>query len=236
MNERLIEVFLAKTAHELRNPANAIAAWVMVLQQGRPDDTVLARGLETIDRNVRLQVRILDDMLDFASVAAGKVSLLIEHIDLVEVVEAAVETIRPEAEFHGLELTVHPVETRAVVLADRSRMHQVFGNILANAVKFTPRGGQIDVRCAVDDTTVRVSIADTGNGISAENLDAVFDLFHQGSVEASRNSTYGGLGIGLALVRQLVELHDGRVTAESAGEGHGAIFVVEMPLTLAREW
>src|SRR5262245_31781428 len=101
MNDRLIEVFLAKAAHELRNPANAIAAWVMVLRQGRPDDEVLARGLETIDRNVRLQVRILDDMLDFASVAAGKVSLLIEHTDLTEVVASAVETIRPEAETHG---------------------------------------------------------------------------------------------------------------------------------------
>jgi signal transduction histidine kinase len=233
MNDRLIEVFLAKVAHELRNPANAIAAWVLVLRQSRPDDEVLTRGLETIDRNVRLQVRILDDMLDIASVAAGKVSLLIEHTDLAEVVASAVETIRPEAETHGLTVTAYPSETRAVVLADRSRMQQVFGNILTNAIKYTPPGGRIDVRCAVDGDSVSVSIADTGRGISRENLDAVFDLFHQGPVDPSAHHTYGGLGIGLALVRQLVELHDGRVTAESHGDGHGATFVVTMPLVVS---
>jgi signal transduction histidine kinase len=230
MNDRLIEVFLAKTAHELRNPANAIAAWVTVLRQGRPDDEILARGLETIDRNVRLQVRILDDLLDFTSVAAGKVSLLIEHTDLGEVVASAVETIRPEAETHGLTVIAHPAETKAVVLADRTRMQQVFGNILANAVKFTPHGGRIEVRNAVDGKTIRVSIADTGRGISRQNIDAVFDLFHQVPTESSAHSNHGGLGIGLALVRQLVELHDGRVTAESDGEGHGTTFVVTMPL------
>jgi signal transduction histidine kinase len=228
MNDRLIEAFLAKTAHELRNPANAIAAWVMVLKQGRPDEAILTRGLETIDRNVRLQVRILDDMLDFASIAAGKVSLVLEPTDLVDIVWSAVETVRPEAEAHSLAVTAHPTQTAAIVLADRSRMQQIFGNVFANAIKFTPSGGRIDVRCVVEDGVVRVRVTDTGRGISAENLDTIFELFNQGTVGVTSHN--GGLGIGLALVRQLVEMHDGRVTAESDGEEHGTTIVVEMPL------
>jgi signal transduction histidine kinase len=222
------EIVLAKVAHELRNPVNAIAGWVTVLRHGRPDDETLAKALETIDRNVRLQALLLDDLLDYAGMASGKLHLRLQLVDLAEVAAAAVEAIRPKAYAQGVAISMREPAGPAVVCADWSRMLQTFGNILTNAVKFTPRGGRVELLVdSSSEATIRVLVADTGRGIRPEDIGSIFDLFEQGSVETS--SAREGLGIGLALVREIVELHGGTVSAESGGEGLGSTFTVEIP-------
>jgi signal transduction histidine kinase len=228
MDDRSIEVLLGKVAHELRNPANAIAGWVRMLRHSPPDDATLSRGLESIDRNVRLQVLLLDDLLDFAGLASGKLRLRFEPFDLERIVDEAVDNILPDAASRDIAVVAHRAETPMLVHADKERMLQVFGNILTNAVKFTPSGGRVDLRFeSVGGATVRATVTDTGRGIPAENLDTIFELFHQGT--SAHPAGLGGLGIGLAVVRQIVEQHGGNVSAWSDGTGMGSTFVVDLP-------
>jgi len=227
MDDRSTEVLLGKIAHELRNPTNAIAGWVGVLRLKRPDDETLTRGLESIERNVRLQADLLDDMLDFVGLASGKLRLRFDDVDIVAIANDAVDNILPEAQSQNVLVVTHFVPPM-LVRGDRSRMLQVFGNILSNAIKFTPSGGRIDLHFeSADDRTVRVHVRDTGKGIPPESVERIFDLFEQGAPAEPLGRK--GLGIGLALVRQIVEQHGGTVRARSDGEGRGATLVLDLP-------
>lgn len=227
---RLKDEFLATLSHELRTPLSAILGWTQILgtrlDSTRPED--LRRAIEVIDRNARAQVQLIDDLLDMSRVMAGKVRLEMRATNLQEVVTSAVESCEPTARAKGvtLELTLDPVG--AVVSADAERLQQVVWNLLSNAVKFTPQGGRIRVVMTRVGDQVELAVTDTGVGIPAPFLDFVFDRFSQKDSSVSRS--FGGLGLGLAICKQLMELHGGGIRASSPGEGQGATFVVTLPL------
>jgi signal transduction histidine kinase/ActR/RegA family two-component response regulator len=225
---RMKDEFLATLSHELRTPLNAIVGWCSLLQDGPDDRDELKQGLETIERNARAQKRIIEDLLDMSRIISGKIRLEIHPFDLAEVVDAAVDTVRPAAEAKSIALqTVHEPRLGPVT-GDASRLQQVFWNLLANAIKFTPSGGTVRIRVQRLNAHVEVSVSDSGDGIKPEFLPLVFDRFRQADSSTTRH--HGGLGLGLAIVKQLVELHGGIVRAESAGQGQGAAFTVELPV------
>ena len=223
--------FLATVSHELRTPLASILGWTRLLRRGGLTPEKHARALETLERNAHAQTRLVEDLLDVSRIVSGKTRLNIETADLLRIVEAAVESMRPSAEVRSvrLELTVEP----CVLAGDPERLHQVLWNLLSNAVKFTPRGGQVAVRLAVRDRTATLTVSDTGQGIRPDFLPHVFERFRQADATATR--AHGGLGLGLAIVRHLVELHGGTVRASSQGEGQGATFIVQLPLAMAAE-
>jgi signal transduction histidine kinase len=222
--------FLATLSHELRTPLNAILGWSQLLATGSRDAEDVAEGLRTIARNARAQTQIIEDLLDMSRIISGKVRLDVQRIDLAPVIRAAVETVRPAAEAKGIRLhavldpLAHPVS------GDPDRLQQVFWNLLTNAVKFTPREGRVQVLLERVNSHVEVSVIDTGEGISPDFLPHVFDRFRQ--ADASTTRRHGGLGIGLAIVKQLVELHGGTVRVKSGGPGHGSTFSVSLPVTV----
>jgi PAS domain S-box-containing protein len=221
--------FLAMLSHELRTPLNAIVGWAHLLRAApQMDPTQVARGLEAIDRNAAIQTQIVADVLDISRMTSGKVRLNPRRIDPGEVVNAAIDTVRPAAEARRINLSVSLPETPAFVYADGDRLQQVVWNVLQNAVKFTPSGGRVEARLERRDSSVEIAVTDTGIGIRPEFLPHVFETFRQADSSASRR--HGGLGLGLAIVKQLVELHGGRVTAESKGEGRGTTVRVRLPL------
>jgi PAS domain S-box-containing protein len=220
--------FLATLSHELRTPLNAILGWAQLLRTIRADPQELGEGLETIERNARAQTRIIDDLLDMSRIIAGKVRLDVQAVDLGAVVAAALETVWPAAEAKGISVIPVLDSHAGSVSGDPGRLQQVFWNLLINAIKFTPRGGRVQVVLQRVGHHVEVGITDTGEGISPDFLPHVFDRFRQS--DASTTRRHGGLGLGLALVKQLVELHGGRVRATSPGVGRGATFVVELPV------
>ncbi len=224
---RAKDEFLATLSHELRTPLNAILGWAQLLRAHR-DPATVERALETIERNAKLQAQLVEDLLDLSRIVAGKVRLDTRPVNVPAVVEAAVDSVRPAAAAKGIELAVGLDPTATPVLGDPDRLQQVLWNLLSNAVKFTPRGGQVQVRLDRTDSQVRIRVTDSGQGIRPEVLPFVFDRFRQGDSTTTR--AHGGLGLGLAIVRHLVELHGGLVSAESAGEGHGATFTVRLPL------
>jgi signal transduction histidine kinase/CheY-like chemotaxis protein len=225
--------FLATLSHELRTPLNAIVGWTSLLQTGPLDDATIASGLEVIHRNAKLQARLIDDILDMSRVITGKLRLDFGPVDLSVVVGFAVESARLTAEAKEIRITMNSNEAiGAVVEGDSNRLQQVVWNLLANAIKFTPRGGRIEILLERQDSHVRLHVIDTGVGISVEFLPHVFDRFRQADSSSSRK--FSGLGLGLALVRHLVQLHGGRVWADSAGEGQGATFTVDLPLISKR--
>ncbi len=218
------DAFLATLSHELRNPINAVIGWTrMLMSRGAPE-----HAIEVIDRNASLMMRMVDDMLDVARILTGKLSLDAQPTDLLQVVMAAVDVVRPAADERRIAIEILPQGDIPPFDADAVRLQQVFLNLLQNAVKFSSSGGRITVRVASGDSRAVVSISDTGQGISPDFLPYVFERFRQADASATRR--HGGLGLGLALVRQLVELHGGSVRAHSDGIGHGATFEVSLPL------
>ncbi len=226
---RLKDEFLATVSHELRGPLSAMAGWVHVLASDKVDAATAARGLAAIQRNVQAQARLVEDLLDAARITTGKLRLTPHLIDLLPVVEAAVETVRVAAEAKGiaLELT-HDDDAVTTVLGDPDRLQQVAWNLISNAVKFTPSGGRVEVWLGRVENCVQLRVHDTGQGIGAEFLPSVFKRFRQEESSHSRSQT--GLGLGLSIVRHLVELHGGKASAASAGEGQGATFTVALPV------
>jgi PAS domain S-box-containing protein len=225
---QLKDEFLATASHELRTPLNAIVGWVHILQSGAPlNDEQRRQAVNAIDRNAKSQTRLIEDLLDVSRMIQGRVSLTVSAIDLRPVIEAAVDTIRHSAAAKDITIDVDlPPETIAVI-GDAHRLQQVTWNLLANAIKYTSRGGHVDVSLERERGRAVVRVKDSGEGIDPSFLPHVFEPFRQG---ASSFSTRSGLGLGLAIVRRLVDLHGGRIAAESGGPGRGATFTVSLPL------
>jgi signal transduction histidine kinase/ActR/RegA family two-component response regulator len=225
---RLKDEFLATVSHELRTPLTAIIGWTHMLRSGQLDEQAAAGALATIERNARSQTQIVEDLLDVSRIITGKLRLDVQPVNPAAAIEAAIEAVRPAAEAKGVRL-MKVIDTGAgVVMGDQARLQQVVWNLLANAIKFTPRGGRVQVKLERMDAHVEIAVGDDGAGIAAEFLPFVFDRFRQADMSTTR--LHGGLGLGLAIVRHLVEQHGGVVRAESRGEGHGATFVVTLPL------
>ncbi|HEX6212359.1 MAG TPA: MASE1 domain-containing protein [Methylomirabilota bacterium] len=224
--------FLATLSHELRTPLNAMMGWLRMLRNPRLDDAQKTHAVDVIERNARLQAQLINDLLDVSRIIAGKLEMEKYAIDLVLVVQETVEAMRSDIEAKALTLGVSLDPATGEVLGDPMRLQQVVANLLSNAVKFTPQGGRIDVRLARDGVHARLSVADSGEGIEPRVLPYVFEPFQQADSTTTR--THQGLGLGLAIVRQLVEAHGGRVRAESAGLGAGATFTVELPIVAVR--
>ncbi len=229
---RLKDEFLATISHELRTPLNAILGWVQLLQVRGYDAPGTERALATIERNARAQNQLIEELLDVSRIITGKLRLDVRQVDLLSVVEAAVEVVQPTAETKGVRLQAILDPLAGPVSGDPARLQQIVWNVLANAIKFTPKGGRVQVRLERVDSSVQIVVADTGIGIDPAFKPYVFERFRQADASSSR--AYGGLGLGLAIVRHLVDLHGGTVCAESAGVGQGATFILSFPLTIAR--
>ncbi|HEY2994602.1 MAG TPA: PAS domain-containing protein [Methylomirabilota bacterium] len=228
---RAKDEFLATLSHELRTPLNAILGWARLLRSGTLDADGMRRGPEVIERNTRVLAQLIEDLLDVSRIITGKLRLEVRPADLIPVVIAAMEAVQTAADAKGIRLEASLDPTLGLVPTDPDRLQQVVWNLLTNAIKFTPIGGRVDVRLRRTDSVVRLTVSDTGKGIRPELLPFVFDRFRQG--EASTGRQYGGLGLGLAIVRHIVELHGGVVRAESAGDNHGATFTVDLPFNAA---
>ena len=224
---RAKDEFLATLSHELRTPLNAILGWARLLRSGTLDADGMRRGPEVIERNTRVLAQLIEDLLDVSRIITGKLRLDVRPADLVPVVIAAMEAVQAAADAKSIRLEAGLDPMVGLVSTDPDRLQQVVWNLLTNAIKFTPIGGRVDVRLERTDSVVRLTVRDTGKGIRPELLPFVFDRFRQG--EASTGRQYGGLGLGLAIVRHIVELHGGVVRAESAGDNHGATFTVDLP-------
>lgn len=227
---RMKDEFLATLSHELRTPLNAILGWATILADGKLDETELREGLDTIRRNAHAQTQIIEDLLDMSRIVNGKVRLDVQAVDLAAVVRAATETVRPAADAKGIRLKAVLDPTAGPVSGDPNRLQQVLWNLLSNAIKFTRRGGQVQVLLERVNSQIEVHVIDTGDGIKPEFLPHVFDRFRQ--ADASTTRRHGGLGLGLAIVRQLVELHGGTVRVKSPGIGQGSTFTISLPLTI----
>lgn len=225
---RMKDEFLATLSHELRTPLNAVLGWANTLRASYRSPEELAEGLETIERNARIQAQLIDDLLDMSRIISGKVRLEVQRLDLSTIIATSVETVRPSALAKGVRLQMVVDPLNASVSGDPNRLQQVFWNLLNNAIKFTPKGGRVQVLLERVNSQIEVSIADTGEGIPPEFLPYIFDRFKQ--ADASTTRRYRGLGLGLAIVKHLVELHGGTVRAKSAGLGKGATFIVSLPL------
>jgi len=228
---RAKDEFLAVVSHELRTPMNAVYGWARMLQMGQIDSATTPRALDAIVRNAHVQLQLIDDLLDVSRIISGKMRLDIRPVDLHRVLESALDAVRPAADAKGLRLQSFIDPSAGPLNGDPDRLQQVAWNLLMNAVKFTPRDGRIQLVLQRVGSHIEIVVSDTGAGIRHELLPVIFDRFKQGETGSTRNQ--GGLGIGLALVRHLVELHGGSVTAESAGEGQGATFRVKIPLVAA---
>lgn len=219
--------FLATLSHELRTPLNSILGWSRLLHTRKFDQATTERALEAIERNARLQAQLIEDILDVSRIIRGKLQLSIHQIHLAAVIDAAVEALRPAAEAKSISLVYSLEPAVNPVLADPTRFQQVVWNLLSNAIKFTPEEGQVTLSLSQTEQHVQLVVTDTGIGIKPEFLPYVFDRFRQADSTSTRS--YGGLGLGLAIVRHLVELHGGFVQVTSAGEGQGATFTVNLP-------
>ena len=224
--------FLAMLSHELRTPINAVYGWVHMLRAGQVAADARERALDAIMRNAHAQVRLIDDLLDVSRIVSGKMRLDVRAVDLKAVVEAALDAVRPAADGKGVRLQAVLDPDAGPLMGDPDRLQQVVWNLLTNAVKFTPKGGRVQVHLQRVNSHVEISVSDTGQGIAADVLPIVFDRFWQADRGPTR--THQGLGLGLALVRHLIEAHGGTVTAQSAGPDQGATFAITLPVTLAR--
>ncbi|HET6863534.1 MAG TPA: ATP-binding protein [Pyrinomonadaceae bacterium] len=229
---RIKDEFLATLSHELRTPLTSLLGWSSVLREPNQDEKVLTQGLEAIDRNARVQAQLIDDLLDVSRIVSGKLNLDVRPLDISSVARAAISVVRPAADAKGITLEYSAQPGLGAISADSARMQQIIWNLLSNAVKFTPHGGKIVVRIDQEGPNARVMIRDTGLGIDPKFLPRVFDRFRQ--ADSSTTRSYGGLGLGLAIVRHLVELHGGTVYAESEGPGKGATFSATFPLLAVR--
>ena len=225
---QLKDEFLATLSHELRTPLNAMLGWSQLLLQGMRDDAMLRRGLETIERNARAQSQLIEDMLDMSRLIAGKVRVEARAVTPAEFVNAALETARPAALAKGIHLAAEVDYDAGPVLGDPARMQQVMSNLVSNAIKFTEAGGRVCVSVRREGAGVAIDVADSGAGIDPEFLPYVFDRFRQADSSSARR--HGGLGLGLAIARQLVELQGGAITVASPGLGRGATFTLHLPI------
>jgi signal transduction histidine kinase len=218
--------FLAMLSHELRTPTHAILGWAELLKSRDVDDETFARGISAIKRNARLQAQLVEQLLDFSRIKTGSFSLDAQHIALLPALEAAIETMIPQALAKNIKLQEQLDPSPCWVVGDSFRLQQVFTNLLSNAIKFTPCGGRVEVLLTRHEASAEVQVSDTGRGISIEFLPYIFESFRQGG--NGKGSEYGGLGLGLAIARHLIERHGGRISAESRGEGQGAIFTIHL--------
>ncbi|MEH2406325.1 hybrid sensor histidine kinase/response regulator [Nostoc sp.] len=224
---RIKDEFLAVLSHELRSPLNPILGWAKLLQSRKFDDIALQKALETIERNAKLQAELIEDLLDVSRILQGKLNLKMIPVNLASTIQAAMETVRLAAEAKTIQIETM-LDPKGKVLGDSARLQQVFWNLLSNAVKFTPIGGKVNVRLECIDAQAQITVSDTGKGIHSDFLVHVFDYFRQGDSTTTRK--FGGLGLGLAIARHLVEMHGGTISAESLGEEQGAIFTIKLPL------
>jgi PAS domain S-box-containing protein len=228
---RMKDEFLATLSHELRTPLSAILGWSEILKRQRtPKPEDLQRAVEAIERNARAQAHLIEDLLDLSRILSGRLRLDVQQIPVIDIVRAAIDSSEPTAHTKGIRLESVLDPRGGTVSGDSSRLQQVFWNLLSNAIKFTPKGGKVQVLLQRVNSHIELSVSDTGIGIPASFLPHVFERFSQ--KDASTTRKYGGLGLGLAIAKQLVELHGGSLQAESLGEGKGATFVVTLPLTI----
>ena len=226
---RMKDDFLANLSHELRTPLNAIVGWTQVLRRRAMDDAEIRQGLETIERNARVQAQLIEDLLDMSRITSGKVRLDVQPVDPVSFIEAAVEAVRPAADARSIRLEKILDPAAGPISGDPQRLQQVIWNLLSNAIKFTPRDGKVQVLLERVHSQVEISVADTGIGITPAFLAHAFERFRQADASSARR--HGGLGLGLSIVKQLVELHGGTVRVKSLGEGAGTVFTVQLPVT-----
>jgi signal transduction histidine kinase/ActR/RegA family two-component response regulator len=225
---RAKDEFIATVSHELRTPLNAIAGWVQIIgKQGANSDS-LSQGLESIERNVKAQTRIIEDILDISRIVTGKLKLDVAKVNLVPLIESSMDTVRLAADAKAISLHLMLGSQEILVSGDANRLQQVIWNLLSNAIKFTPKGGTVIVQLVVDEAQAEIQVSDNGKGIDAEFLPFVFDRFRQADSTSTRQ--HGGLGLGLAIVRHLVEIHGGTVRVTSPGENLGATFSISLPL------
>ena len=229
---RAKEDFLATLSHELRTPLNAMLGWTRLLRMGKLDAAAGARALETIERNARVQEQLIADILDVSRIVTGKLRVELAPVELVPIVDAAIDAVRPAAEAKNIRVTFE-APAPAAILGDADRLQQVLWNLLVNAIKFTPTGGQISVALNRSGSEAVLTVADSGEGIGADLLPFIFDRFRQGDGSVTR--PHGGLGLGLSIVRHIVELHGGRVEARSDGKGKGTTFVLQLPVRAIQE-
>jgi PAS domain S-box-containing protein len=230
--DRLKDEFLATLSHELRTPLTSILGWALMIRNRDIEEENIDRAIETIERNARSQARLIDDLLDVSRIITGNLRLDVRPIDMAPILESAHDALRPTAEAKGVTVKTEFDPDCCLVKGDPNRLRQVIWNLLLNAIKFTPRGGNVSVRLEGVGSSARLTVRDTGEGITPEFLPYVFHRFRQAEGSISRRQ--GGLGLGLAVVRHLVELHGGSVSAESEGPGRGATFTVELPLAKER--
>ena len=229
--DRIKAEFLATLSHELRTPLNAILGWVQILKEGASSEE-LEQSIPIIERNVRTQSQLIEDLLDMSRIETGKMSIDIQRVDLPAVIDAGIDTVRSAAEAKKIRITKAYSSLSGIVMGDKERLQQIVWNLLANAIKFTPKNGSIHVVVKRVNSHVEICVTDTGDGIAPEFLGQVFDRFRQ--VDATTTRQYGGIGLGLSIVKHLTELHGGSVRVESEGLGHGATFTISLPLQAAR--
>ena len=225
---RAKDVFLATLSHEMRTPLNAIVGWLTLLRNEDFEKRHLQEGLNVIERNTKAQVQLIDDVLDVSRIVSGKLRVDIFPCDLTDVINAGVTTVRPAAEARGITLNVQIDPAASATACDAVRIQQVVWNLVSNAVKFTPKGGRVDVTLSREQSSIQIQVRDTGQGISTELLPHVFDRFRQ--AESGTRRAYAGLGLGLSIVKYIVEAHGGTVGAHSEGEGRGSTFTVRLPI------
>lgn len=229
---RTKDQFLATVSHELRTPLNAMLGYAQILRRANIDEATTLRALESIERNARAQSQLIEDLLDISRIITGKLRLNVRYVDVVQVIEAAVNVMRPAAEAKGIRIQSVLDPKAGPVSGDPDRLQQVVWNLLSNAIKFTPRGGRVQVRLERVNSHVEIIVSDTGVGIVKDFLPYVFDRFSQ--ADSSSTRVHAGLGLGLAISRNLVELHGGTIAVTSEGEGQGATFIVSLPISAAR--
>jgi PAS domain S-box-containing protein len=227
-SNRMKDQFLAIVSHELRTPLNSIQGWARLLQAGGLDDAARARAVDVIIRNTSTQTQLVEDLLDLSRIVTGRMRLTFEPCELAPLVADAVDAVRPAADAKGVALVIVPAPDAGTIFGSPDRLRQVVWNLAMNAIKFTPSGGRVEIVVARDEGSAGLVVADNGVGISPSVLPHVFEQFRQ--EDSSSTRAHGGLGLGLALVKHLVELHGGRVKAESPGKGRGATFTVSIPL------
>jgi signal transduction histidine kinase/ActR/RegA family two-component response regulator len=230
---RLKDEFLDTVSHELRTPLNAILGWAHMIRSSSLDEATVARAIETIERNARAQAQLVEDILDVSRVVTGKLRLNIEPVDVASVINTAIDSVLLAADSKEIQLEVTLDPTARYVSGDSGRLQQVAWNLLSNAIKFTPSGGRVSVRLERAGSSAQIRVSDTGQGISSQFIPFIFDRFRQADGSSTRR--HGGLGLGLAIVRHLVELHGGTVHAESPGDGLGSTFTVKLPLAPSLE-
>lgn len=225
---QLKDEFVATLSHELRTPLTPILGWVEVLKRKNSPDPQLAQGLEVIERNARMQTQIIEDLLDMSRIVSGKVRLNILPVNLTEVIEAGIATVKPAAEAREIELVMSLDTSAGLIRGDPGRLQQIIWNLLTNAIKFTPRGGRVQISLLRGNANMVIEVSDTGQGIAPSFLPHIFERFRQADSSTTRN--HGGLGLGLAIVKQLVELHGGSIGVYSSGKGLGTTFTVLLPM------